>query len=108
MSSSKRAGTPVRGSGMPGAGMHSKITFDEDAKANEKRDLTADIDEAARSSKKTEKPKTSHWIQHPGRANNLNKQGKMTTVDRKDRPQATKRIWKSSLKQRSHTQEACQ
>ena len=51
MSSSKRAGTPVRGSGMPGAGMHSKVTFDEDAKAKEKRDLTADMDEAARGSK---------------------------------------------------------
>ena len=51
MSSSKRAGTPVRGSGMPGAGMRSKVTSDEDAKAKEKRDLTADMDEAAKGSK---------------------------------------------------------
>ena len=51
MSSSKRAGTPVRGSGMPGTGMHSKVTFEEDAKAKEKRDLTADMDEAAKGSK---------------------------------------------------------
>ena len=51
MSSSKKAGTPVRGSGMPGAGMHSKVTFDEDAKAKERRDLTADMDEAAKGSK---------------------------------------------------------
>ena len=51
MSSSKRAGTQVRGSGMPGAGMHSKVTFDDDAKAKEKRDLTADMDEAAKGSK---------------------------------------------------------
>ena len=51
MSSSKRAGTPIRGSGMPGAGMHSKVTFDENAKAKEKRDFTADMDEAAKDSK---------------------------------------------------------
>ena len=36
---------------MPGAGMHSKVTFEEDAKAKGKRDLTADMEEAARSSK---------------------------------------------------------
>ena len=51
MPSSKRVGTPVRGSGMPGAGMHSKVTFDEDAQAKEKRDLTADMDDAAKGSK---------------------------------------------------------
>ena len=52
MSSGKRAGTPVRGSGMPGAGMHSKVTFEEDEKeqekAKEKRDLTAAMEEAAK------------------------------------------------------------
>ena len=52
MSSGKRAGTPVRGSGMPGAGMHSKVTFEEDEQENEtakeKRDLTAAMEEAAR------------------------------------------------------------
>ena len=31
--------------------MHSKVTCEEDAKAKEKRDLTADMDDAARSSK---------------------------------------------------------
>ena len=51
--SSKRAGTPVRGSGMPGAGMHSKVTFEENEKEKEKakenRDLSAAMDEAAKS-----------------------------------------------------------
>ena len=31
--------------------MHSRVTFDDDAKAKEKRDLTADMDEAAKETK---------------------------------------------------------
>ena len=36
---------------MPGAGVLSKVTSDEDVKAKEKRDLTADTDDAAKGSK---------------------------------------------------------